>query len=70
MLYTVTYRDGSQELVDASSIKDAREQGAELFEEPIKNVRVASDDLDEDTDSEDEDEEDENPGDEEDSDDE
>jgi len=38
MLYRVTYADGSQEVVDADDISDARETAEELYDIPIRRV--------------------------------
>ena len=38
MLYRVTYADGSQEVVDADDISEARETAEELYDIPIRRV--------------------------------
>lgn len=69
MLYRVVYRDESEELIDAATIKEAREQAQELYDEPIRKIVAASgaDEDDDDTlepESDDEDDsESENPDD-------
>ncbi len=76
MLYRVTYRDSSVELLEADDLAEARERAGELYGEPIRSVQALEDsafdasDADSDASDEenDEDEDEENPGDEDDED--
>lgn len=60
MLYRVTYADGSEEVVDADNIADARSQARELYDAPIRKVvaddeTVAAEDEDDEEDTDEDD---------------
>lgn len=66
MQYEIQYSDGSEEILEAANIRQARQRGQALYECGIRKVTALSDDDDEDTeadnpdddDDEDEDEDD------------
>jgi len=58
MLYRVTYADGSQEVVDAENISEARETAEDLYDIPIRRVvadESETEELDDDPDDSDND---------------